>query len=66
VRHKRHTYATYTLAYMRKHKSATDPLLYVRDRLGHSSVSVTERYLHYLDAIEDDLITAYQDEIDNL
>jgi len=40
------------------------PLIYVRDRLGHSSITTTEKYLHFLDDIEDDLRTSYQEEIE--
>ena len=60
----RHTYATQTLNYMREQKSRTDPLMYLKERLGHSSITTTMVYLHYLDAVEDGLVTAYQDEID--
>src|SRR6266498_2537545 len=52
----RHAYATHTLHALRERHVSFDPLLYVRDRLGHSSVSTTERYLHYLADIEDDLM----------
>jgi integrase len=62
----RHTYATHTLYGLRERQSRFDPLLYVRDRLGHSSVSTTEKYLHLLSEVEDDLMTNYQQEIDAL
>ena len=62
----RHTYATYTLYEMRKRGSSVDPLMYVRDRLGHSSITTTEQYLHYLSLVEDDVVTAFQDEIDHI
>ena len=60
----RHTYATHTLHDMRAKKSKTDPLLYVKNRLGHSSITTTEQYLHLLDEIQDDLMTDYQKMID--
>lgn len=60
----RHTYATHTLYAMREKKSRTDPLLYVKNRLGHSSIHSTLIYLHFLDEIEDDLMTNYQLMID--
>ncbi len=61
----RHTYATHTLYELRKKNDiGVDPLIYVRNRLGHSSVVTTQKYLHLLDDIEDDLMNAYQDEID--
>jgi len=62
----RHTYATHTLYGLRERQSRFDPLLYVRDRLGHSSVSTTEKYLHLLSEVEDDHMTNYQREIDAL
>lgn len=60
----RHTYATHTLYEMRKRKTQIDPLLYVRDRLGHASILTTEKYLHYLSEVNEQLITDYQEEID--
>ncbi|MCK0165782.1 tyrosine-type recombinase/integrase [Marinobacter sp. S6332] len=61
----RHTYATHTLKSLLSRKSTTfNPLIYVRDRLGHSSITTTEKYLHFLDDIEDDLRTSYQEEIE--
>ena len=62
----RHTYATLTLYELRKKNLASEPLIYVRDRLGHNSVVTTEKYLHMLDHLEDDLMTAYQEEIDKI
>jgi len=62
----RHTYATHTLHELRKKKVAIDPLMYVRDRLGHSSIITTEKYLHFLHQIEDDLMNDFQREIDEL
>lgn len=61
----RHTYATHTLKSLRQKKGlGFEPLLYVRDRLGHTSITTTERYLHFLHEIEDDLVNSYQQEID--
>ncbi len=60
----RHTYATHTLYEMRKNKTSQDPLLYLKQRLGHASINSTLIYLHYLDQVEDDLMTSYQEEID--
>lgn len=63
----RHSYATYLLWSLRK--SATfqgEPLLYVRDRLGHSDVSTTTIYLHLINSLEGLLVLAHEDEIDRL
>lgn len=62
----RHTYATHTLFGLRELKSRVDPLLYVRDRLGHSSLTTTEQYLHLLSDLEDELMAQYQKEIDSI
>lgn len=62
----RHTYATHTLYDMRRRKSVVDPLIYLRDRLGHASVITTQKYIHLLGAIEDDVLTEYQDYIDGI
>lgn len=43
-----------------------EPLLYVRDRLGHSDVSTTTIYLHLINSLEGHLILAHEDEIDQL
>ena len=63
----RHTYATYLLWSLRKStKFEGDPLLYVRDRLGHSDVSTTTIYLHLVNSLEGQLVLAHEDEIDQL
>ena len=60
----RHTYATHTLYAMMQAKAQTHALLYVRDRLGHASVTTTEKYLHCFTELEDALMNDYQSEID--
>ena len=60
----RHTYATHTLYAMMKSKAQTHGLMYVRDRLGHASVTTTEKYLHCFSELEDALMNDYQNEID--
>lgn len=60
----RHTYATHTLYAMMQAKANTNALMYVRDRLGHASVMTTEKYLHCFSELEDELMNAYQKEID--
>jgi integrase len=49
---------------MMQSKAQTHALLYVRDRLGHASVTTTEKYLHSLSELEDALMNDYQSEID--
>ncbi len=63
----RHTYATYTLAALRKRPDFMgEPLLYVRDRLGHSDVQTTAEYLHLINQLEAQLILQHEDFIDGL
>lgn len=59
----RHTYATHTLAALSKVRNQGNALLYVRNRLGHSSVLTTERYLHYVDSVVESLMEVYQAEL---
>ncbi|MDR5900145.1 site-specific integrase [Halomonas vilamensis] len=60
----RHTYATHTLYAMMQAKAQTHALLYVRDRLGHASITTTEQYLHCISELEDALMNDFQSEID--
>lgn len=63
----RHTYATYTLAALRKSPSFMgEPLLYVRDRLGHADVQTTAEYLHLINQLEAQLVLAHEDFIDGI
>lgn len=63
----RHTFGTYTLRTLRS--SATfsgEPLLYVRDRMGHSDVQTTAIYLHLINQLEAQLVLAHEDHVDQL
>ena len=63
----RHTYATYLLWSLRKSPDFQgEPLLYVRDRMGHSDVATTAIYLHLINSLEGHLVLAHEDEIDKL
>lgn len=63
----RHTYATYTLAALRKRPTFMgEPLLYVRDRLGHADVQTTAEYLHLINQLEAQLVLAHEDFIDGI
>lgn len=62
----RHTYATYTLWRLRRADFGGDPLIYVRDRLGHSSVTTTSIYLHMVNQLDAELVLQHEDEIDAL
>lgn len=63
----RHTYATFKLYGLRKTPNYRgDPLVYVQDRLGHSSILTTQIYLHYLEDLEGDVMTEYDQDIDQI
>lgn len=63
----RHTFATHELHAMREAKGRTDlALLWVKERLGHSSIKTTEIYLHLLAELEHDYLAAYQYDLDQL
>jgi len=63
----RHTYATFLLWSLRKSETFEgEPLLYVRDRMGHSDVTTTAIYLHLINSLEGQLVLAHEDEIDQL
>lgn len=62
----RHTYATHTLKCLSRSMNVGNALLYIKNRLGHSSILSTEIYLHCLD---DDVITmmdSYEKELTSL
>ncbi|MFM0032785.1 site-specific integrase [Paraburkholderia madseniana] len=63
----RHSYATFLLWSLRKSRTFEgEPLLYVRDRMGHSDVTTTAIYLHMINSLEGHLVLAHEDEIDQL
>ncbi|MFC3148348.1 tyrosine-type recombinase/integrase [Piscinibacterium candidicorallinum] len=62
----RHTYATYTLMALRQSQYRGDPLLYVRDRLGHRSVSSTTVYLQLIDQLATELLQSHEHELAKL
>lgn len=56
----RHTYATHTLYVLRKMQLPLEPLIYVRDRLGHASITTTEIYLHFIELVDDSILDTVQ------
>lgn len=63
----RHTYATYTLKALRDLEDFKgEPLLYVRDRMGHADVKTTMIYLHLINQLEAQSALAHEDEIDRM
>ncbi len=62
----RHTYATHTLQFLRLINWKGEPLLYLKRRLGHSSLNTTMKYLHLLDELDAETVFKYEKEIDEL
>ncbi len=59
----RHTFGTYELIRMGQKQGQNKSLLWVRDRMGHSSITTTEKYIHSADLIQNDDIDGYQQEV---
>lgn len=59
----RHTFGTYEFMRMSKQRAADGALLWVRDRMGHSSISTTEVYIHAADLLSHDELDGYQTEV---
>jgi integrase len=59
----RHTFGTYELHRMVAAKGESKALMWVRDRMGHSSISVTELYIHTADLLGNADVDGYQAEI---
>lgn len=59
----RHSYATHTLIGLRKTDSRIDPLVFIQNQLGHSSIQTTLVYLHLVNELADDAVLAYDDEL---
>lgn len=59
----RHTYATLELYAESRTKDIAQALAWVRDRLGHSSITTTMVYLHCMDHVAEKAIHQYQKEL---
>lgn len=59
----RHTYATHTLYILTKMNLPMVPLIYVRDRLGHSSIKTTEIYIHFIELVDDNVLDTMQNNL---
>jgi integrase len=63
----RHSYAIHTLLRLREHPGLKlDPLMYVRDRLGHESVQTTMIYLAQIERLLSEEVLAVLGEFDDL
>jgi site-specific recombinase XerD len=59
----RHTFGTYELLRMGQKQGQSKALLWVRDRMGHSSITTTEKYIHAADLVQNDDVDGYQQEV---
>ena len=48
---------------MSRKEGGNKALLWVRDRMGHSSITTTEKYIHAIDLIKNDDVDGYQVEV---
>lgn len=63
----RHSYATHTLVSLQRNpKSGLEPLVFVQRQLGHSSIQTTMVYLHLVNEMADEVVLAYDDELNAL
>jgi integrase len=59
----RHTFGTYELLRMTHKEGQSKALLWVRDRMGHSSITTTEKYIHAAALIQNDDVDGYQTDV---
>lgn len=59
----RHTWATHTLALLQqqREKNRIEPVVFIQQQLGHSSINTTMRYLHLINTLAEDAILQYSD-----
>ncbi|BDB30177.1 MULTISPECIES: tyrosine-type recombinase/integrase [Cupriavidus] len=64
----RHTYATHTLVSLQRvrDRSRIEPLVFLKQQLGHASVQTTMVYLHLVNELADEAVLAYDDELNDL
>ncbi len=62
----RHTYATHTLVALQRSKSTSDPLTFLKNQLGHSSIQTTMIYAHLVDDYVEDAVLQYDDELNEM
>lgn len=63
----RHTYATHTLASLQRNRvNGIDPLVFLQQQLGHTSIETTMVYLHVVNDMADEVVLAYDDELNAL
>lgn len=62
----RHTYATHTLARLQKYRKSNgiEPLIFLKNQLGHESIETTRKYLHVSNELADNAVLEYDRELD--
>ncbi|MEG6999257.1 recombinase, partial [Pseudomonas aeruginosa] len=58
-----HTFGTYEFLRMSERRGTDGALHWVRDRLGHSSITTTEVYVHAADLLKHDEVDGYVEEV---
>lgn len=61
----RHTWATHMLSELQQQrdKNRIEPVVFIQQQLGHSSVNTTMRYLHLINSLAEDAILKYSDSL---
>lgn len=63
----RHTYATHTLVNLQRYpQQGLDPLVFLQQQLGHSSIQTTMIYMHLVNEMADEAVLAYDDELNEM
>lgn len=59
----RHTFGTYEFMRMNAKQGKDRALYWVRDRLGHSSIAMTEIYVHLSETLTNDVVDGYLEDV---
>lgn len=62
----RHTYATHTLVSLQRSKGSAEPLVFLKNQLGHSSIQTTMVYAHLADDFVDNAVLQYDNELNQM
>src|SRR5262249_37849763 len=59
----RHTYATHTLYGMQKGRDRVDPIVFLKEQLGHASILTTMKYVHLVKELANQAVLDYDNEV---
>lgn len=62
----RHTFGTYELLRLEQRMNQGNALMWVKERMGHSSIQTTLRYAHLATALDQRVLDAYQENVSAL